>query len=139
MSHSADAHRTMPGSHLVIFDDVGHFPHCEDPERFVEALEEFISSTPPAHVSEAQWRGLLRSSQEVETAFGGDIARHPSGHVRRTYPSREARFTLDGVRRASISASAREKPESFRMSREMELSALLLRVVNTAPDLESIL
>ena len=92
----------MPGGHLVIFDDVGHFPHCEDPERFVEALEEFISSTPPAHVSEAQWRGLLRSSQEVETAFGGDIARlrlgtcaapiRPERHASRLTGSVEPRY-----------------------------------------------
>ena len=77
VSHSADAHRAMPGSQLVIFDDVGHFPHCEDPERFVEVLEEFISSSPPAHVSEAQWRALLRSSQEVQTAFGAAAASPP--------------------------------------------------------------
>jgi hypothetical protein len=32
----------------VTFDGVGHYPHCEAPERFVETLVEFIASTEPA-------------------------------------------------------------------------------------------
>ncbi|MBI4515754.1 MAG: alpha/beta fold hydrolase [Deltaproteobacteria bacterium] len=48
VSHAVAAHTAMPGSRLVIFDEVGHFPHCEVPERFVEVLVDFIASTKPA-------------------------------------------------------------------------------------------
>jgi pimeloyl-ACP methyl ester carboxylesterase len=61
VSHAVEAHDTMPGSRLVIFDGVGHYPHCEDPERFVQVLVEFLTSTEPAQLSEVHWRELLQS------------------------------------------------------------------------------
>jgi len=61
-SHAAAAHDAMPGSRLVIFDGVGHFPHCEDPERFVDALVDFIAATEPARLSDVQWRQALQAA-----------------------------------------------------------------------------
>jgi pimeloyl-ACP methyl ester carboxylesterase len=61
VSHATAAHAAMPGSRLAIFDDVGHFPHCEAPDRFAEALVAFITSTEPARLSEVGWRKLLQS------------------------------------------------------------------------------
>jgi pimeloyl-ACP methyl ester carboxylesterase len=49
--HAFEAHEAIPGSRLEIFDDVGHYPHCEAPERFVSVLLEFIASTEPARLS----------------------------------------------------------------------------------------
>jgi pimeloyl-ACP methyl ester carboxylesterase len=69
VSHAVAAHEAMPGSRLVIFENVGHFPHCEDPDRFVRVLADFITSTEPAHVSEARWRELLRSPPPLHAAF----------------------------------------------------------------------
>jgi pimeloyl-ACP methyl ester carboxylesterase len=46
--HAMAAHEAMPGSRLEVFDEVGHFPHCEAPERFAEVLVDFITSTEPA-------------------------------------------------------------------------------------------
>lgn len=40
----------IPGSRLEIFEGVGHYPHCEAPERFVEVLVDFIASTEPARL-----------------------------------------------------------------------------------------
>jgi pimeloyl-ACP methyl ester carboxylesterase len=45
VSHARAAHEAIPGSRLEIFDGVGHYPHCEAPERFVEVLVDFIAST----------------------------------------------------------------------------------------------
>ena len=50
VSHAVAARRAIPGSHLEIFDGVGHYPHCEAPERFVEVLVDFIASTEPARL-----------------------------------------------------------------------------------------
>lgn len=61
VSHAVAAHEAMPGSRLEIFEDVGHYPHCENPERFVTVLVEFIETTEPAHLSEIRLRELLQS------------------------------------------------------------------------------
>jgi len=50
VSHAVAAHAAIPGSRLEIFDGVGHYPHCEAPERFVEVLVDFIASTEPARL-----------------------------------------------------------------------------------------
>jgi pimeloyl-ACP methyl ester carboxylesterase len=50
VSHAHVAHAAIPGSRLVIFEGVGHYPHCEAPERFVETIVDFIASTEPARL-----------------------------------------------------------------------------------------
>jgi pimeloyl-ACP methyl ester carboxylesterase len=51
VQHAYAAHEAMAGSHLEIFQGVGHYPHCEAPERFVAVLSEFIENTVPARIS----------------------------------------------------------------------------------------
>jgi pimeloyl-ACP methyl ester carboxylesterase len=60
MRHGVAAHEAIAGSRFVVFEDAGHFPHCESPERFVETLVDFIDTTTPASVPEQSWRDLLR-------------------------------------------------------------------------------
>jgi len=50
VEHAHAAHEGIDGSRLEIFPDVGHYPHCEDPEHFIAVLLEFIESTVPAQV-----------------------------------------------------------------------------------------
>ncbi len=50
VSHAVAAHEAIPGSRLEIFEGVGHYPHCEAPERFIEVLVDFIASTKPARL-----------------------------------------------------------------------------------------
>jgi len=64
VSHAFAAHEAIPGSRLVVFENAGHFPHCEDPERFVDTLVDFIAASPPARVSELGLRELLRARAE---------------------------------------------------------------------------
>ncbi|MBW2233562.1 MAG: alpha/beta fold hydrolase, partial [Deltaproteobacteria bacterium] len=51
VEHADAAHSAIPQSRLEIFDDVGHYPHCEAPEKFVAVLSEFIESTVPAQIT----------------------------------------------------------------------------------------
>lgn len=60
VSHGHAAREALPASRLEIFEDVGHFPHCEAPERFVDALVAFIDSTDPVRLSHDGRRELLR-------------------------------------------------------------------------------
>ncbi len=59
VEHAHAAHDEMPGSRLVIFEESGHFPHAEEPVRFAEVLTEFVDSTEPMHLDEAEWQALL--------------------------------------------------------------------------------
>jgi pimeloyl-ACP methyl ester carboxylesterase len=60
VSHAVAARDAMPGSRLEVFDEVGHFPHCEASERFVEVLVDFMTSTEAASLSQQHWAELLR-------------------------------------------------------------------------------
>jgi pimeloyl-ACP methyl ester carboxylesterase len=61
VSQGRAAHAAIPGSRLEIFEEVGHYPHCEAAARFSRVLLEFIDSTAPARVSEHQWRQLFQT------------------------------------------------------------------------------
>jgi pimeloyl-ACP methyl ester carboxylesterase len=57
-----EAHEAIPGSRLEIFEGAGHFPHCEQPERFVKVLTDFMTTTSAAQLSLAQFRELLQAA-----------------------------------------------------------------------------
>jgi pimeloyl-ACP methyl ester carboxylesterase len=59
-THGVQASEIMPGSRLVTFPDAGHFPHRQDPRRFVRELTDFIESTEPGDTGEDRLRELLR-------------------------------------------------------------------------------
>jgi pimeloyl-ACP methyl ester carboxylesterase len=59
VSHAHSAHAAMPGSRLEVFEGVGHFPHCEAPEAFVQALLAFMRDSAPAPRSDDRLRELL--------------------------------------------------------------------------------
>jgi pimeloyl-ACP methyl ester carboxylesterase len=65
VSHATAAHHAIPGSRLEIFDDAGHFPHCESPMRFADTLVGFIESTAPAARPAEAWRELVRRGGSV--------------------------------------------------------------------------
>lgn len=60
VDHAYAAYRAMPGSELAIFENAGHFPHVEEPERFAAVLGSFIQANPPATERHVPYRELLR-------------------------------------------------------------------------------
>ena len=66
VEHAYAAERLVPGSRLEIFPGAGHFPHLDDPLRFVRLLTEFMRTTEPAHVPAARWGELLRSTSGTD-------------------------------------------------------------------------
>jgi pimeloyl-ACP methyl ester carboxylesterase len=64
VEHAHAAHAAIPGSWLEIIEGVGHYSHCEAPDRFVTALTEFIESTRPARIKVSQKR-ILRPPTAV--------------------------------------------------------------------------
>jgi len=70
VEHAVASHAAIPGSRLEIFEDVGHFPHCEAAARFAEVLVDFMTSTVPARVSERRWRELFQPRPEAVALEG---------------------------------------------------------------------
>ncbi len=61
VAHGRAAHALVAGSRLEVFPDAGHFPHLDDPQRFLSVLVDFMESTEPASLEIDEWRELLRS------------------------------------------------------------------------------
>ncbi|WP_250323908.1 alpha/beta fold hydrolase [Williamsia sp. CHRR-6] len=57
--HALLAHSAIPHSLLETFDDAGHFPHHDDPTRFVTVIESFIASTVPLVHDPHEWSRML--------------------------------------------------------------------------------
>jgi pimeloyl-ACP methyl ester carboxylesterase len=68
VEHAREAHRLVPGSRLEIFPDAGHFPHLDDPLRFVRLLTDFMHTTEPANIDSRRWTQLLRTGGEPAAA-----------------------------------------------------------------------
>ena len=58
--HGIRATERTPGSRLVSFPDAGHFPHRDDPRRFVRELTSFMEETEPSRYEEDRLREMLR-------------------------------------------------------------------------------
>jgi len=60
VEHAHLAHAAMPKSRLQIYPEAGHFPHHQDPVRFVADLHEFVESTKPYVWDAGRTRQMLR-------------------------------------------------------------------------------
>lgn len=63
--HGSTTHAAIPGSRLEIFPGAGHYPHCDDPARFVSVVRDFIESTAGAVMSERRWREQFRATHPM--------------------------------------------------------------------------
>ena len=63
VAHAYSVHERVPSSRLEIFEDAGHFPHVDEPQRFIEVLTDFIDTTEPADVAPERWRELLQRGE----------------------------------------------------------------------------
>ncbi|HVP30805.1 MAG TPA: alpha/beta fold hydrolase [Myxococcota bacterium] len=83
--HAHAAHESIPGSRLEVFPGAGHFPHRDDPRRFVDLLQEFVATTQPARLDEARLRERMREVEAQRAASAAaDLA------TRRRRPARSS-------------------------------------------------
>ncbi len=59
LEHGRWAHGAIPGSRFVTLPRAAHFPHLEDPDGLAVALRDFLQTTEPARIEDADWGGLL--------------------------------------------------------------------------------
>ena len=71
VAHAHHAHEAMPGSELVLFEHSGHFPHVEEPARFVDVLEDFLERRPAMELGEAEWQERLHQALDGSSAQKG--------------------------------------------------------------------
>jgi pimeloyl-ACP methyl ester carboxylesterase len=43
VKHGRDVHQLVPNTYLAVFEKAGHFPHRDDPDRFVETVDKFLA------------------------------------------------------------------------------------------------
>ena len=60
IEHGRAAHEAMPSSRFEVFEDAGHMPHHDDPERFAATLTDFCATTEPG---QARDRPLAAAAQ----------------------------------------------------------------------------
>ncbi|OBK28946.1 hypothetical protein A5634_19250 [Mycobacterium asiaticum] len=69
VSHARLAHQQIPGSRLEIFEESGHMPHGDHPERFVDIIHQFIDSTEPyEYQPETVRRALQTGVRQYDTS-----------------------------------------------------------------------
>ncbi|MGH2964177.1 MAG: alpha/beta fold hydrolase [Solirubrobacterales bacterium] len=59
IEHGRWTHGAIPGSRFVTLPRAAHFPHLEDPEGLAAALADFLRTTEPARIEDADWGALL--------------------------------------------------------------------------------
>jgi pimeloyl-ACP methyl ester carboxylesterase len=67
IEHGHAAHELVPSSRLEVFEGAGHFPHLDDPQRFIDVLESFIDSTEAARIKAEEIRRMLEAGATEAT------------------------------------------------------------------------
>jgi pimeloyl-ACP methyl ester carboxylesterase len=57
--HTRRAGELTPGSRVEIFEDSGHFPHLDEPERFTDLVAGFVHGTEPYRFDRSEARRKL--------------------------------------------------------------------------------
>jgi pimeloyl-ACP methyl ester carboxylesterase len=70
LSHGRDAHRAIPGSSFATLPRAAHFPHLEDPAGLALALADFLQTTQPGRIDDADWGELIAPRSPRRRLFG---------------------------------------------------------------------
>ena len=130
VDHARAAHRLVTNSRLEVFPTAGHFPHLDDPLRFVRVLSDFIDTTEASRADAARLGKLLRSCvhEPVATTARGRGRRAAAGSPGEDAPSTPkipnypARFRA-GIRRFACRGSPHRDRRRHRRSRRRRVPA----------------
>lgn len=66
LEHGRDAHLSIPGSRFETLPRAAHFPHLEDPDGLARVLREFMRTSTPHVIDDADWGDVVaRRSQRT--------------------------------------------------------------------------
>jgi pimeloyl-ACP methyl ester carboxylesterase len=77
LDHAYKAHAAIPNSRLEVMEGVGHYPHVEEPVRFVEILRDFLRTTEPSKFDPEELLGLLRQGPQDEAGLTNTTSAEP--------------------------------------------------------------
>lgn len=66
VAHGRAAHAAAPGSRFELLPKAAHFPHLEDPDGLAEVLLDFLATTEPAQIEDADWGPLLAPRAPID-------------------------------------------------------------------------
>jgi pimeloyl-ACP methyl ester carboxylesterase len=61
LAHGPAAHEAIPHSRLETLPRAAHFPHLEDPDGLADVLLDFMATTEPCRLDDADWSELVSS------------------------------------------------------------------------------
>jgi pimeloyl-ACP methyl ester carboxylesterase len=61
LAHGRETHLAVPGSRFETLPRAAHFPHLEDPEGLASVVRDFIETTEPADLDDADWGSVIAS------------------------------------------------------------------------------
>ncbi|HEY4897263.1 MAG TPA: alpha/beta fold hydrolase [Solirubrobacteraceae bacterium] len=73
IEHGRLAHAAIPGSRFETLPSAAHFPHLEDPEGLARMLSEFLRTTRPGAIDDADW-GAIVARRSPRSRRLGDVA-----------------------------------------------------------------
>jgi pimeloyl-ACP methyl ester carboxylesterase len=59
LEHGLATHRAVPHSRFETLPRAAHFPHLEDPDALADVLLDFLATTEPAPIPDAEWGGII--------------------------------------------------------------------------------
>lgn len=59
LDHGREAHHAIPRSRFETLPRAAHFPHLEDPEGLAAVLGDFLRTTEPGHIDDADWGDVV--------------------------------------------------------------------------------
>ena len=75
LAHGRRAHEEAPGSSFETLPRAAHFPHLEDPDGLAAALAEFMQSTEPGRIDDADWGSVIASRLTAARAGSNAVSR----------------------------------------------------------------
>jgi pimeloyl-ACP methyl ester carboxylesterase len=75
LSHGRATQEAAPGSRFEVLPNAAHFPNLEDPEGLANVLRDFLETTHPARIDDADWGDVIahrspRSRRRRDAAAG---------------------------------------------------------------------
>jgi pimeloyl-ACP methyl ester carboxylesterase len=71
LEHGREAHAAIPGSRFVTLPHAAHFPHLEDPSGLAAVLREFMQTTDPEEIDDAEWGDVIARRHSERDLAGG--------------------------------------------------------------------
>ncbi|HSI80752.1 MAG TPA: alpha/beta fold hydrolase [Solirubrobacterales bacterium] len=74
LAHGRSAHEAIPHSRFETLPRAAHFPHLEDPEGLAAVLADFLATTEPLRIDDADWGRIVTGEPVSEHAAAGEPA-----------------------------------------------------------------